>query len=133
MYKKQKLNENVENIPTKLGYPFSRVGLDMIGSLPRTRAGNKYIIVLVDYLTKRMEAEPLKEIGSNDVTKFLKKVFARHGVPELLITDNGSQFYSDNTKAFLDLNDACVNYATTYHPSTNGEVEKKGSRKLLSI
>ena len=57
-----------------------------------------------------MEAEPLKEIGSNDVIRFLKKVFARHGVPELLITDNGPQFYSDKTKAFLDLHDVYVNY-----------------------
>jgi len=110
MYKKQKLNENVENIPTEPGYPFSRVGLDLIGPLPKTGAGNKYIIVLVDYLTKWVEAEPLKEIGSNDVIRFLKKVFARHGVPELLITDNGPQFYSDKTKAFLDLHDVYVNY-----------------------
>ena len=125
MYKKQKQNENVENLPTKPGYPFSRVGLDTVGQLPRTRTGNKYIIVLVNYLTKWVEAEPLKEIGSNDVVKFLKKVFARHGVPELLITDNGPQFISDKTIAFLDLHDVYVHYATTYYPSTNGEVENR--------
>jgi len=130
MYKRQKQNENVENLPTKPGYPFSRVGLDLVGPLPKTRAGNKYIIVLVDYLTKWVEAEPLKEIGSNDVIRFLKKVFARHGVLELLITDNGPQFYSDKTKAFLDLHDVYVNYATTYHPSTNGEVENRNKEVI---
>ena len=81
MQRRQKQNENVENLPTKPGYPFSRVGFDHVGPLPRTKAGNKYIIVLVDYLTKWVEAEPLKEIGSKEVIKFLKKVFARHGVP----------------------------------------------------
>ena len=125
MYKRQKQNENVENIPTKPGYPFSRVGLDLVGPLPRTKAGNKFIIVLVDYLTKWVEAEPLKETGSDEVVKFLKKVFARHGTPEILVTDNGPQFYSDKTKAFLDLHDVYVSYATTYHPSTNGEVENR--------
>ena len=125
MYKRQKQNENVENIPTKPGYPFFRVGLDLVGPLPRTKAGYKFIIVLVDYLTKWVEAESLKETGSNEVIKFLKKVFARHGTPEVLITDNGPQFHSDKTKAFLDLHDVYVNFATTYHPSTNGEVENR--------
>ena len=40
-----------------------------------------------------------------DVIKFLKNVFARHGIPELLVTDNGPQFCSYQTKAFLDLHD----------------------------
>ena len=76
----------------------------------------------MEYLTKWEEAEPLKETGSNEVIKFLKKVFVRRGTPEVLITDNGLQFYSDKIKVFLDLHDVYVNYATTYHPSTNGEV-----------
>jgi len=63
MNKRQKQNENVENLPTKSGYLFSRVGLDLVGPLPKTKIGNKCIIVLVDYLTKWVEAEPLKETG----------------------------------------------------------------------
>jgi len=78
----QKQNENVENLPTKPGYLFSRVGLDLVGPLPRTKTRNMYIIVLVDYLTKWIEVEPLKETYSNDVIKFLKKVLSHHGVPE---------------------------------------------------
>ena len=93
MYKPQKQNNNAENIPTKPGLPFTRVGLDLIGPLPKTRRGNRYIIVLVDYFTKLVEAEPLKQTSSDEVIRFLKNVFARHGVPELLITDNGPQFY----------------------------------------
>ena len=58
--------------------------------ITKDKSWEQYIIVLVDYLTKWVEAESLKEIGSNDVIKFLKKVFAHHGVPELLITNNGS-------------------------------------------
>ncbi len=125
IYRPQILNKNVESIATPPGYPFSRVGLDLIGPLPTTKNNNKYIIVLVDYLTKWVEAEPLKTIESDDVIKFLKMVFSRHGVPEILITDNGPQFFSDKTKAFLDLHDVFVHYSTTYHPATNGEVENR--------
>jgi len=42
-----------------------------------------------------------------------------------LITDNRPQFITDKTKAFLDLNDIYVNYISTYHPASNGEVENR--------
>ena len=102
MYKIQKQNQNTESIPTKPGLPFTKVGLNLIGPLPKTKRGNRYIIVLVDYFTKWVEAEPLKITDSNNVIRFLKNVFARHGIPEILVIDNGPQFYSDKTKAFLD-------------------------------
>jgi len=121
----QPLNQNVESIPTSPGYPFSQVGLDLIGPLPITKRGNRFIIVLVDYLTKWVEADPLPSTESEEVIFFLKKVFARHGIPEILITDNGPQFTSDKTKAFLDLNDVFVHYVSTYHPASNGEVENR--------
>jgi len=89
MYKPQNQNINTESIPTKPGLPFTRVGLDLVGPLPITKRVNKYIIVLVDYLTMWVEAEPLKYSDSNNVIRFLKNVFARHGIPELLVTDNG--------------------------------------------
>jgi len=72
MYKPQKQNNNAENIPTKPGLPFTRVGLDLIGPLPKTRRGNRYIIVLVVYFTKWVEAKPLKQTSSDEVIRFLK-------------------------------------------------------------
>ena len=125
LYRPQLLNKNVESIATPPGYPFSRVGLDLVGPLPITKNKSKYIIVLVDYLTKWVEAEPLKSIESDDIINFLKRVFSRHGIPEILTTDNGPQFISDKTKAFLDLHDVYVHYVTTYHPASNGEVENR--------
>lgn len=125
MFRPQNLNQFTEDIPTPPGYPFSRVGLDLIGPLPVTQNQNKYIIVLVDYLTKWVEAEPLQKAESENVVRFLKMVFSRHGIPEILVTDNGPQFTSDKTKAFLDLHDVFVHYISTYHPASNGEVENR--------
>jgi len=103
LFKLQTFNIQRENIPTKPGLPFTVVGLDIIGLLPVTEKGNQYIIVLVDYLTKWVEAELTGTIDSNDVIFFLTKVFSRHGIPEILITDNDPLFRSEKTKAFLDL------------------------------
>jgi len=122
LYRPQGLNIFSEDLDTKPGLPFSRVGLDLVGPLPKTNKNNRYIIVLVDYLTKWVESEPLKTTESEDVIKFLKKVFS---IPEVLVTDNGPQFISDKTKAFLDLHDVFVYYITTYHPASNGEVENR--------
>ena len=114
-----------EDISTKPGLPFTRVGLDIIGPLPQTTKGNQYIIILVDYLTKWVEAEPLVNIESDDVINFLMKVFSRHGIPEVIVTDNGPQFRSDKTKAFLDLYGVIVQFVTVYHPESNGMVENR--------
>ena len=123
--KPQPPNVFTEDLATPPGLPFTRVGLDLVGPLYESFRGNKYIIVLVDYLTKWVEAEALAKTESEDVIRFLNNIFSRHGIPEILITDNGPQFISDKTKAFLDLNDVYVHYISTYHPASNGEVENR--------
>eukprot|EP00833_Pecoramyces_ruminatium_P001282 jgi/Orpsp1_1/1175314/evm.model.c7180000053383.2 len=135
LFKPQTYNSQTENIPTKPGLPFTIVGLDIIGPLPQTTKKNKYILVLVDYLTKWVEAEPTKTIESDDVISFLINVFSRHGIPEVLITDNGPQFYSDKTKAFLDLYGIYVKFVAVYHPESNGMVENRNKEigKYLRI
>ena len=91
--------------------------------------------MLVDYLTKWVETEPTQKIESDDVINFLTRVFSRHGIPEILITDNGPQFRSDKTKAFLDLYGVYVHFTTAYHPESNGMVENRNKEigKYLRI
>jgi len=122
IFRPQRTNNQTEDIPTKPGLPFTKVGLDIVGPLPRSIKGNLYIIVLVDYLTKWVEAEATSKVESEDVISFLSKVFSRHGIPEVLVTDNGPQFRSEKTKSFLDLYGVYVHFTSTYHPESNGEV-----------
>ena len=114
-----------ETYRTPAEAPFVRVGSDLVGPLTLTQKGNQYLVVLVDYFTSWVEAEPLKKIESIDIIEFLREVFCRHGVPEILITDNGSQFISKETKGFLDLYDVYIQPVTTYHPESNGKVENR--------
>jgi len=127
--------EPTENLPTKVEGPFVHLGLDIIGPLVKTRSNNQYIIVAVDYFTKWVEAEPTENITSKDVIKFLINVFSRHGVPQVITTDNGAQFTSDMTKIFLDLYDVYIKFVTTYHPESNGLTENRNKEigKLLRL
>ena len=67
--------------------------------------------------------------------KFLINVFARHGVPQIITTDNGTQFTSDMTKIFLDLYVVYVKFITPYHPESNGLDENRNKEigKLLRL
>ena len=61
--------------------PF-QIGIDLVGPLPETARGNRYIITLVDYFSKWQEAEPLPNKSANSVALFLYKIFV--GMLQLL-------------------------------------------------
>ncbi len=60
-------------IPVKSHF-WSQIGMDIIGPLPITTQGNKYIITLTDYFSKWAEASPLSDKTAASVSNFLFKV-----------------------------------------------------------
>ncbi len=74
--------------------PFYMVGVDLIGPLKLTRQGNKYILSIIDYYTKYAEAIALPNQEAETVVRTLEQVFARHGMPSVLLTDQGRNFES---------------------------------------
>ena len=127
--------KNTEDHITPVERPFTRVGLDIVGPLPTTKQGNNYIITLVDYFTKWPEAKAIPNIKSEEVIKFLVEVIARHGPPELIITDNGSSFISDITKMMIDLYGSWVHFISPHHPQSNGMIENRNKEigKMLRL
>ena len=57
------------------------------GHLPRSRSGNKYILVLCDYRTEYPKAIPLKSIDAEHIAEQLIRVFSRIGIPREILTD----------------------------------------------
>ena len=53
--------------------PFQRIAMDIVGPLPRSRQGHRYIIVICDYATRYPEAFPLKAIDAPHVAEELMK------------------------------------------------------------
>ncbi|GKF75334.1 reverse transcriptase domain-containing protein [Tanacetum coccineum] len=69
-------------------------GIDFIGPFPSSN-GNKYILVVVDYLSKWVEAMALPINDARVVVKFLKSLFARFGMPRAIISNHGTHFCND--------------------------------------
>ena len=68
--------------------------MDIVGPLPRSRSGSRYVLVMCDYVTRYPEAVPLRNIDAETVAEELVKIFARVGIPQEVLTDQGSNFQS---------------------------------------
>ncbi|GJU75203.1 reverse transcriptase domain-containing protein [Tanacetum coccineum] len=68
--------------------------IDFMGPFP-SLPGNKYILVVVDYLSKWVEVKALPTNDRRVVCKFLKSLFARFGTPRVIISDRGTHFCND--------------------------------------
>ncbi|GKC65916.1 reverse transcriptase domain-containing protein [Tanacetum coccineum] len=64
-------------------------GVDIIGPFPSSNE-NKYILVAYDYISKWVEVQALPASDDRNVVKFLKKLFARFGMPKALISEKGT-------------------------------------------
>ena len=83
--------------------PFDRLALDIVGPLPKTSRGHRYILVMVDYATRYPEALPLRTATAKTVAKELMLLFSRVGIAREVLTDQGSCFMSRVMKELLSL------------------------------
>ena len=87
--------------PIAVGGPFHCIGVDIL-KLPPTYNGNKYVVVFLDYLTKWVEAFPVKDQCAETVACLLvEEVICRYGAPEQLLSDRGSNFMSELIAMFV--------------------------------
>lgn len=75
------------------GSPFERVQMDILGPLPMSTTGNRYLLLVIDCFTKWVEAFPLKNIKATTIADvFVKQFISRHGVPLEVHTDQKKKF-----------------------------------------
>ena len=119
--------------------PFKPVAVDLVGPItPASERGHRYILTLVDYATRYPEAVSLKNIDTETVAEALLDMYSRLGIPEEVLSDQGTQFVSSSMQEVSRL--LSINQLTTtpYHPICNGLVErfngtlKKMLRRLCS-
>nr|GEV07495.1 reverse transcriptase domain-containing protein [Tanacetum cinerariifolium] len=82
--------------------------------------GNKYILVVVDYLSKWVEAKALPTKDARVVVKFLKSLFSRFGTPKAIISDRGTHFCNDQFARIMSKYGVTHRLSTTYHPKQAG-------------
>src|SRR4051812_46285043 len=68
----------------KVRNPFERIGIDFVRLLEKTENRNRYILVVIDYLTKWLEAKAMKETTAENVIQFLyERIICKYRCPKI--------------------------------------------------
>nr|GFA80021.1 reverse transcriptase domain-containing protein [Tanacetum cinerariifolium] len=102
-------------------------GIDFMGPFPSSK-GNKYVLVVVDYLSKWVEAKALPMNDARVVVKFLKSLFSWFGTPKAIISDRGTHFCNDQFSRVMAKYGVTHLLSTAYHPQISGQVEVTNRR-----
>ena len=104
--------------------PFEIIGVDIV-IMRRAPGGNRYIVVCIDYFTNWVEAAPMKTLTAKELIRvFFKIIISRHGAPEFLRCDSGTQFMSDIMNKLCEAFQIKRKESAAYHQQANGKVEK---------
>ena len=87
----------------------------------------------IDKFTKWPEVEPVRKVTAQSAIKFLKGLVARFGVPNRIITDNGTQFTSRAFTAHCQELGCKICYASVAHPRSNGQAERANAEVLRGL
>ena len=98
--------------------------MDIVGPLPKSRLSNRFILVICNKATRYLEAIPLRSIDAVHIAEELIKVFAHLGIPEEILTDQGSKFTSQLLAELYCLLHVHPIHTSPYHPQTDGLVEQ---------
>jgi transposase InsO family protein len=127
-YKCQQRGSLKQNNPKRTIEPgdiFERWGVDIVGPLPVTERGNKYIVVAMDYFSRWPEARPLKAANAETVATFLyEEIICRFGPPKTIQSDQGTHFVNELIKNLTERFRIKHSLSSPYHPQSNGLVER---------
>ena len=84
----------------------------------------KMFLIVVDSHSKWLEVEVMSSITSEATIEKLRDLFARYGIPQQLVSDNGSKFTSREFAEFMKGNGIKHTLVASYHPRSNGQAER---------
>lgn len=91
--------------------PFERIAMDVVGPLPRSHTGHRYVLVVCDYATRHVAEE-------------LVYIFSRVGIPKEILTEQDTNFTSELLAEMYRLLHIDGLRISPYHPQTDGMVER---------
>ena len=99
--------------------PWARLHIDHAGPFL-----GKQFLVLVDAYSKWLEVVPVPSLTSETTIRTLRGIFATHGLPEIVVSDNGPSFTSEEFEQFTKRNGIRHVKCSPYHPASNGQAER---------
>lgn len=102
-------------------YPFQFITLDYVGPFPSSGKGKfTCLLVVTDVFSKFIMVQPFRQATASSLVQFLEQaIFLLFGVPEMVLTDNGSQFTSKDFAALLKQYGVKHWLTPSYHPQVN--------------
>jgi hypothetical protein len=108
-----------------VAWPFAQWGLDQVGPLPKSsRGSHAYLLVAVDKFSKWIEAVPVTNQEATTAVKFFESIVYRYGVPNSIITDNGTNFTSGEFQEFTKKLGIKIKYASVAHSSPTAKSKR---------
>ena len=105
--------------------PMQRVAIDILGPLPESNDGNRFIIIIADYFTKWTEAYAVPNHQAATVAKcIVEQFFNRFGIAETIHTDQGRDFESKLFVEMCRLLEIDKTHTTPWHPQSDGMIER---------
>ena len=101
------------------GGPWKRILVDYAGPYK-----GEMLLVIVIAFSKSIEVAIMKETTSTATIRKLREMFAQHGLPDMLVSDNGTNFTSEEFADFMRANGVIHVKTAPCHPSSNGLAER---------
>jgi transposase InsO family protein len=95
--------------------------MDITGPYPLTTRGNRFLLTLIDHLSKYVKAYPISSQSAEVCTRvYVVQIVTRHGTGSLLITDQGRGFMSAFFQETCKLFGVRTVHTSSFHPMSNG-------------
>ncbi|XP_029139135.1 uncharacterized protein K02A2.6-like, partial [Protobothrops mucrosquamatus] len=99
--------------------PWSRIHIDFAGPFQ-----GQLFLIMVDSHSKWLEVAPVPNMTTSRTIQKLCRIFATHGLPDILVSDNGAQFTASEFQSFLRTNLIRHTMLAPFHLASNGQVER---------
>lgn len=111
--------------------PWQILSIDFLGPFTRSKQGNTVLFVVIDWYSKFLLLQPMRKATTRLVIKYLEdQVFSVYGVPEKLVSDNGTQFTAKDFKSFVQNYSVKHWLNASYHAQTNHS--ERSNKVILS-
>jgi len=126
---KNKITQNKTKMPMKITTTpevvWEKCALDIVGPLNQTLDGNRYVLTFQDELSKYTLAIPIDHQDAVTIAKaFVEEVILKFGIPQMILTDQGSNFMSEVFTNVCKLLKIKKIKCTAYRPQSNGALER---------
>lgn len=98
--------------------------MDIVGPLPLTARGNRFILSIQDNLTTFLYLRPITVHTAEVVAKELLNYFSIFGLPTVILSDQGTEFRFEVLKELITTFEIEHILCSPYHPESNGALER---------